>query len=341
MTTIRFRNLPLALVGALTMALGVAPSATAQTAVALTPNLKPLPPSNLSLITDTSGTTTLRFSTTSWNNGWGPLQLEAGTVDTGAGKQQVYQRIFNDDGGSTLFLSGWFDWHPTHNHFHYDGYALYSLQPVNAPGGSLRTGQKTTFCVMDTTKIDGTLPGAPAQAVYSTCGNLIQGMSVGWGDTYGSHLPGQGIDFTNNADGVYQLKIGIDPNKNIVEANENDNEACVLLSIRKPNTVSVLDASGSCSTVASITPNQAQVGTSVAVTITGYGFAAGQTVAFERGNGPRPTASNVVLVEDTDALDTITAIVTVPFKRQPAKDPVWDMRVGSGAVLPDAFTVVR
>ncbi len=314
-----------------------ATGAAAQTA--LPPNLKPLPASNFSLITDTTGDSTLRFSTTSWNKGTGPLQLEAGSVDTGSGKQQVYQRIFNNDGTSSRFFAGWFQWHVGHNHFHFDDYAIYELQPVDAPGGSARTGQKTTFCIMDTTKIDGSLPGAPSSAGYSSCGNTIQGMSVGWGDTYGSSLPGQEIDFTDNADGIYSLKIIIDPNKVIVESDENDNESCALLDIRKPSTVRVLDSSGSCSTVASIAPNTASRGTSVQVTITGYGFTPGMTVTFEGGTGPRPVASNVVLSSNTESEDMITATVTVPYKKQLGRRPVWDVRVGSGGVLRQAFTV--
>ncbi|RST47475.1 lysyl oxidase family protein [Variovorax sp. MHTC-1] len=318
----------------------LASSAMAQTVVDRPPNLKPLPASNLSLVADASGST-LRFSTTSWNNGTGPLQLEAGSVDTGSGKQQVFQRVFLSDGTSFLRLAGYFEWHPAHNHFHFDDYALYTLQPVNAPGGSVRTGSKMTFCVMDTTKIDTTLPGTPAQAVYSTCGRYVQGMSVGWGDTYGSHLAGQEIDFTNNADGLYQLKIEIDPKKVIIESTESDNVSCVLLDIKKPSTVAVLDSSGNCSTAVSITPNTAQAGTSVQVTITGYGFSDGMTVAFEGGNGPRPIASNVRLASDTSTLDMITATVTVPFKKRGGRNPVWDVRVGSGGVLPKAFTVTE
>jgi hypothetical protein len=320
-----------------------ATGAAAQTA--LTPNLKPLPASNFSLVAEGTGESTLRFSTTSWNNGAGRLQLEAGSVETPPGatdlKQKVYQRIFNPDGTSSLFFADWFEWHQGHNHFHFDDYALYELQPVNAPGGSARTGQKTTFCVMDTTKIDGSLPGAPTSAVYSTCGNQIQGMSVGWGDTYGSSLAGQEIDFTDNADGIYQLKISIDPNKKIIESNENesDNASCVLLSITKPSTVRVLDSSGSCSTVASITPNSAARGTTFLVTITGYGFTPGMTVSFEGGTGPRPVASNVQLISATDSLDMITANVTVPYKKQLGRRPVWNVRVGSGGLLPNAFTV--
>ena len=326
----------LVVAAALSCAVG---SASAQ--VARTPNLTPLPASNFSLVNNTTaGTQTLRFSTTSWNNGAGPLQLEAGPVDTGNGKQQVYQRVFNSDGTSTTFFAGWFEWHNGHNHFHFDDYALYTLQPVNAPGASLRTGSKTTFCVMDTTKINGSLAGAPVNAGYATCGNQIQGMSVGWGDTYGAHLAGQEIDFTDNPDGMYQLKIEIDPNKVMIESNKNDNLSCALISIKKPSTVTVLDSSGSCSTVTSISPSSATAGTAVQVTISGYGFTQGMSISFEGGNGTRPVASNVQLATDTDGLDTITATVTVPYKKQLGKDPIWNLRVGSG-VLRDAFTVTR
>ena len=312
----------------------------AQAAVDLPPDLIPLPAGNISLVTDaTVSTTTLRFDTTSWNGGTGPFELRAGLVDTGSGKQQVFQRVYTSDGSYYDHLAGWFEWHPLHNHFHFDDYALYTLQPVNAPGGSSRTGQKTTFCIMDNTQVNLTLPGAPQAAVYSTCGNQVQGMSVGWGDTYKAVLAGQEIDFTDNADGIYQLRIDIDPNKNIIESNKADNGSCVLLNIRKPSTVIVLNSSGNCDTVVSITPNTASAGTTVQVTITGYAFAAGMGVTFSGGTGPRPVASNVQLVSDTNGLDTLTATVTVPYKRQLGKKPVWDVLVGNGNVLPRGFTV--
>src|SRR5262245_55948923 len=161
MRTLGDRSRRLVLAASFASIAWLANGARAQSVIAATPNLKPLPASSISLVPDaTTGTYALRFSTMSWNSGTGPLQLEAGPVDTGSGKQQVYQRIFNDDGSSTLHFCGWFEWHPTHNHFHFDNYAFYSLQPVDAPGGSLRTGQKTTFCVMDTSRINGALPGA-------------------------------------------------------------------------------------------------------------------------------------------------------------------------------------
>jgi hypothetical protein len=308
--------------------------------VDLAPNLRPFPAADFSLVSTTSGTSTLRFSTTSWNNGTGPLELVAGEVETGSGKQKVYQRIYLSDGTAFLHLAGSFTYHATHNHMHFDDYALYTLQPVDAPGGSALTGSKVTFCVMDTTKVNTQLPGAPPQAVYATCGNLVQGMSVGWGDTYGSHLPGQEIDFTDAPDGIYQLKIEIDPKHLLIEADETDNVSCALVRIQKPSTVTLLDSSGSCSAVTSITPNAASMGTTIQVTIGGFGFTQDSSVSFERGNGPRPVASNIVLTSDTDGVDVLSATITVPFKKQLGRDPVWDVRVGN-SVFRDAFRVTR
>ena len=327
------------LAAAMAGALSLAGTAAAQTA--LKPNLIPLGAFSTTLGTDAGGRSTLRFSTTSWNNGAGPLELAAGEVETGSGKLRVYQVVYQSSGPPILYFAGAFEYHPAHDHMHFNDYALYTLQPVNAPGGSLRTGAKTTFCVMDTTSINLGLPRAPAQPFYSTCGRDLQGMSVGWGDTYLSYLAGQEIDFTGNADGIYQLKIEVDPKKVLQETNENDNVSCVLLSIKKPSTVTVLDSSGNCSAVASITPNSARIGTSVQVTITGYGFSPGMGVTFDSGSGPRPVASNVQLTSNTASVDQITATVTVPYKKQAGRDPVWNVRVGNGGVLSNGFRVTR
>jgi Lysyl oxidase len=184
----------------------------------LLPNLEALPPAEMCLTT-ASGNTWLHFSTTSWNSGTGPLELVAGKPDRKAKKQKVYQRIYSSDGSARDVLVGFFVWHQAHNHFHFEDYAHYILQPVNAPGASARTATKTTFCVMDTTKID---PLADA-AVYTTCGKSIQGMSVGWGDTYGYYLEGQAIDVTGLPDGDYRLEIVIDPKNRLLESEQADN----------------------------------------------------------------------------------------------------------------------
>ncbi len=308
-----------------------APIGSAQV-LELKPNLQTFPASDLALVGNQ-----LIFSTTSWNHGDGPLELRAGERDSTSLKQNVYQRVYLSDGGFYDRLAGTFEWHPEHNHFHFEDYALYTLQPVNAPGGSERTGSKTTFCVMDTTIVNTNLPGAPQNAVYATCGADVQGMSVGWGDTYGYWLAGQSIDFTGNPDGDYKLIIEVDPKKRLLELNDGDNIACALIRVNNSH-VQVLgtgsDSSCGAVVVSGIEPNSGAKGSVSPVTISGSGFVAGMQVTFENGSGPRPTASNVIIVD----ANTITAVVTVKSKGG-GSDRVWDVRVGSG-VLPDGFTVV-
>jgi hypothetical protein len=306
--------------------------------VELRPNLQPFPPFDIHIATNTStGGKEIRFSTRSWNNGAGPLELVAGAGDSNG--QNVYQRIYSSDGSHEDFFVGTFVWHPSHNHFHFGDYALYDLEPINAPGGSPRSGSKTTFCVMDTNKIDASLPGAPPTAVYASCGSTVQGMSVGWADTYGYHLPGQSIDFTGNPSGDYCLTIQIDPKARLFETADSDNVASSLLRIdAERSTVTVLDDTG-CSpvggevVVTSISPATGKVGSKVPVVIAGSGFAPGMAVSFEGGSGPPPQASNVVVVSP----DLIEATVTVK-KGKVGKDPVWDVRVSSG-ILFGAFRV--
>jgi len=306
------------------------------------PNLVALPAHDIALvpIPETTDGWRIRFSTTTWNAGIGPLELVAGEVESDSLRRRVYQRIRRADGTWFDEFAGSFVYHPAHNHFHFERYAWYILQPINAPGASLRKGSKTTFCIMDTDHIDSQMPGSPASAYYSTCGNAIQGMSVGWGDTYGYYLTGQWVNFTGQPDGLYQLKISVDSKGVLRETTRDDNISCVLISISKPN-LSVLDQSGECTAVRSITPNSARSGTQVNVIIIGYEFDPGIAVSFEGGNGPKPVASNVALIEDTAGLDKLSATVTVPYALFLGSKPVWNLRVGEAGVLPQAFTVTR
>ena len=298
----------------------------------LRPNLVALPASEFALSINTStGTTKLVFATTSWNNGKGPLEIEAGASSTAG--QDVYQKVYNSDGTFTYHLAGTYEFHPDHQHFHFENYALYTLKQVGAPGGSEKLSAKTSFCIMDTTKINTSLPGAPGNAVYSSCGVSTQGLSVGWGDRYGPTLAGQSFDITNSPDGDYDLTIDVDPQGRLLEGSESDNVSCVRLRISATNRI--LQPLGACSSVSitSISPNSGAPGTSVDVTITGSGFAPGMAVGFENGSGPAPVARNVTFVDAT------TYRATVVIKSGGGRQPrTWDVRVGP-AVLPRGFTI--
>ena len=213
------------LAAVLGISLSLASNASAQQP--LLPNMTPWPAFDILVQLNSEGEPELRFAFLSWNNGAGPLELIAGEV--AQGQQNVYQRIYNDDGSYADTLAGNFEWHQGHDHFHFEDYALYVLPAVT--GNSQRTSTKTSFCLMDSNRVDDSLPGAPTEAGYASCGNFFQGISIGWGDKYSWRLIGQEISLTNLQDGDYRLITTVDPENRLQETNENDNESCVLLNI--------------------------------------------------------------------------------------------------------------
>jgi hypothetical protein len=309
------------------------------------PDLQAFPASDIAIEPDGDGGVQIIFSTLTWNSGLGQLHLVAREIGGSPGSEvrNVSQFLYNDDGSNTEHHAGTFDYHPEHAHFHFGNYALYSLQSVDAPGQSDRTSSKTTFCIMDTDRIDRRLPGAPKRPVYRFCSNDVQGMSVGYGDEYGSHLAGQEIDVTALPAGDYRLVIEADPNDKLIEINDDNNSSCVLLHIDAASqSLTVLNAND-CGTsgggeeelvVSTIDPDIVERGSVNPVVITGSGFQTGMGVSFENGSGPRPTAADV---EVNEVDDTITAFVTVKNNGRPG-DSTWDVRVGP-AVLPDGLFV--
>ena len=213
------------LLGAALLVLAV-PSATAAPAPQKLPNLHALSATNIQ-IAGSGNRQEIRFSTTSENLGAGPLELRAGEISKPQKKQKVYQRIYLEAGGYQDVLAGEFVYHPGHRHFHFEGYANYQLIPDGAPTTTRRSSNKTSFCIMDTTHTQPQMTGSPPSAQYSTCGDQVQGMSVGWGDRYGFHLAGQSIDISRLPDGDYRLQITIDPNHHLSEITTTDNVSSV------------------------------------------------------------------------------------------------------------------
>jgi Lysyl oxidase len=216
------------------VALSGMPGVGAQHAGAVTPlvpNLTPLQASDLR--NEVIGIDTyIRFTTTSWNNGAGPLELRpAGLVDdNGTTKQRVNQRVYNSDGSWEDRLAGFFEYHPDHSHIHFNGYAEYRLKSLAGTAAD-RVGAKVSFCIIDTTRMSTRLPGAPKKAVYTTCSATRQGMSVGWGDQYRYGLEGQSLKTTGLPDGAYELRITIDPQNALLEANEGDNVSTRIINL--------------------------------------------------------------------------------------------------------------
>jgi hypothetical protein len=220
---------------------------SASEVVELRPNLQPLPASEFRLETNGSQTY-LRFTTTSRNSGQIALEVVAEPSDpnNSNGSVQAYQRLFDDEGNEVRHEGiGKLEYHDAvgHEHYHFVNYANYLLEP-ESPGPG-RLASKTTFCIIDTDRIDHKLDGAPKRAHYTRCGTEIQGMSVGWGDSYRYYLEGQSFDVTDLAPGRYTVTIVIDPQDRIRETNDSDNTSVVTIDLDPDaGTVTVVDDSG-------------------------------------------------------------------------------------------------
>jgi hypothetical protein len=176
------------------------------------------------------GRTLLRASTATPNIGAGALELRGSSTTAG-----VYQRVSRADGSSYDRYAGTFTFHPGHGHLHFDNWLnlyLREVLPGNGVGPIVAAGDKTSFAIIDLTTYNSSLPGYPNQAQYG--GGLIQGLSVGWADVYGAHLQDQWVDVTDVPSGTYWLEGVVDPLNSILESNESNNFARILINYFNP-----------------------------------------------------------------------------------------------------------
>src|SRR5262245_58488899 len=183
-----------------------------------------------------------------------------GGPDLGNGSQIVYQRIYQNTALTTYIdvEAGTFTFHPEHGHIHFDDYARYSLRQalpdsngdgIPEVGDIVAGGQKTSFCLVDVSPYDLSLPNASPTASGFGCGTQ-QRISVGWEDIYDPYTPGQQIDITGLAPGQYWLEAVVDPDNHLREANENNNMGRTLVTIgpsapnSRPGAYGVLLTSG-------------------------------------------------------------------------------------------------
>lgn len=175
----------------------------------------------------------LRFTTAFANNGAGHLELRGGEVLPN-GNQQVFQRIFYDDGTFQDRLAGEFTYHAGHGHIHFDGYAIYSLRqylPGGGTGDLVATGGKISFCLIDITKYRSDA----GSSRYNSCGQ-IQGVTAGWSDVYTRTLPDQWINISLVPDGQYWLEVTIDPDNLLLESDSTNNTSRIPVIINRGGT---------------------------------------------------------------------------------------------------------
>ncbi len=191
-----------------------------------------------------NGRKLLRFSNTVYNWGDGPLELRP--KQRTKNQTEAYQRMYSHaaDGTPALFsetLVGTFVFHRTHHHWHFDAFALYEI--LTASGGPIAASQKTTVCIRDNVNPEDGGASLPhfGWGDNGRCDkNAIEGLSVGYGDTYPWNIDGQSLDITGLSDGCYWFRSTANPNRNIIESNYDNNSAAVIFYL-SGTTVSIND----------------------------------------------------------------------------------------------------
>lgn len=208
---------------------------------ALLPNLVVLPAEELRL-SGRDGRRVLRFATVLTNRGAGPLQIRPVREEVcPPGQRYVEQRVFLDadrdrgfdrrrDRGTAALPGGCMVFHPRHDHWHFDSTAEYRLTTLVDPA-PIVSRDKVSFCLRDSEPLRGA--AERHRRMYEDCArNRIQGISVGWADRYDATLSGQRLPLpTGFADGVYCLRLEVDPFDLLTEADESDNTSAVAVSI--------------------------------------------------------------------------------------------------------------
>ncbi len=206
------------------------------------PDLQTAPPAGLYIekqkLDDGRNHYLLRFNNQIENHG-GPLEIVANLQQT----RDLYQNVYDQLNGGTVAVHKKIAvdliFHPTHNHFHVTDFANYDLYVKSSNGVFRKTsryGAKTSFCIVDSVKID---PAATNSPVYTECNAQRQGMDAGWGDIYTAALPDQWIDLGTSMikDGDYALHSTADPRNRILESNDDNNTAVTQFSIKNGKVV--------------------------------------------------------------------------------------------------------
>ncbi|MBI2013383.1 MAG: hypothetical protein HYS87_00950 [Candidatus Colwellbacteria bacterium] len=214
----------------------------------LLPDLIPYPAKDLE-IQEEDDNIYLLFTTMFYNNGRGPLELIADPATKGIRadiERNVLQRIYNENGTYEDKIAGTFLWHQEHLHYHYKDFVIYDLEPIKALGATDLEGNrvKSTFCIRDVSKTDAILENTLEKAKYLICGKELQGISVGWADTYFNYYPDQRLNITDLPSGTYRLSFIVNPESILEESDSTNNISSIEFRYNKNSgEVKILDES--------------------------------------------------------------------------------------------------
>ncbi|MDQ3983491.1 MAG: lysyl oxidase family protein [Actinomycetota bacterium] len=224
----------------------------------LKPNLRSMPPFDIRFfnpityegrtvtchadeMVEEGGRRCLRLSVGPENVGAGAFELYlTPLVEATAGEATVVQHIMHSSNERMrLREAGTYEYHKTHRHYHYAGFAsLKLLKVVDERRGELEmagTGRKLGFCTADVIMTQfHRFAQDPRNSARSDCtatdGASI-GLSRGWTDIYDGGTSGNYVEFGDNEDGLYVVRSGFDVRDMVDETNERDNFAYALIEV--------------------------------------------------------------------------------------------------------------
>ncbi len=191
----------------------------------------------------------LRLSVGPQNAGDGPLELRFSPMtDAVTGDAPMFQRVHYSDGSTRERRAGSYEYHKTHGHYHFSGFATLELFSVTdreqgrlEPAGA---GHKSGFCFGDVMMNSWhEFRHDRAHSSRSSCGDFSEaymGLSTGWTDIYDWSTPGNYVEFSDNPDGYYIVRATVDNEDVILETNENDNISYAYIRVHD-ETVEVLE----------------------------------------------------------------------------------------------------
>jgi hypothetical protein len=206
----------------------------------LLPDLQTLPPYDLVIrVVSATDRKLLRLSNSILNGGPGAIEM-LGVFNPATGKTTVTQHIYKVDGTSLDYAAGEFVYHPGHQHWHLENfvsYEVWSLTRKGALDAVVAFSDKVSYCLQDDSRSD--IPGS-SRRTYTQCDRKVQGISVGWIDTYTWDTEGQIVDITDVPDDLYALRSTVDPANRLWEVDDTNNSATVYIEI-VDNRVRIVD----------------------------------------------------------------------------------------------------
>ena len=176
----------------------------------------------------------LQFAATVWNAGDSPLVVD-GFRREGEEVMDAYQYFYDGGGNQTGYQQvGTMRWDakPTHQHWHFEDFARYSL--LDAGGVEVVRSHKEAFCLANTDSIDETVPNAEWRRYNSdlatACGDqgslsIREVLASGWGDTYAQFRAGQSFNLRGLPNGKYFIAVIANPENRLVESSTDNNVA--------------------------------------------------------------------------------------------------------------------